>query len=88
MSSLIEQLLPVARDGLQRIGIADREASYYLDIIASRLDAQRTGASWQLDCLDRLTADGMSSMDGCRVMLQSYMALGAADMPVAQWSDV
>jgi gamma-glutamylcysteine synthetase len=88
LSSLIEQLLPVARDGLQRIGIADREASYYLDIIASRLDAQRTGASWQLDCLDRLTADGMSSMDSCRVMLQRYMALGAADLPVAQWSDV
>jgi hypothetical protein len=86
LPTLVQQLLPVARSGLQRIGIADREADYYLDIIAARLHAARTGASWQLDYLERMASDGLAPMAASRAMLQRYIELGQADIPVAQWS--
>ena len=85
MPVLAEQLLPVARSGLQSIGIAQAEIDTYLDIIAARLANRRSGASWQLDCLDKFSGAGQSPMESAHSMLQYYIANVNSGVSVAQW---
>ncbi len=84
--SLLSRLMPVARGGLQRIGIASGEIDFYLGVVIRRLEAGRNGANWQLGCLDRLEAGGMSAQDASHAMLERYITQGSADTPVSEWA--
>lgn len=53
---ILEELLPLAREGLLSHGIAAEDAALYLGIIAARVEQARTGARWMLDALHRLEA--------------------------------
>ena len=60
---VVAMLLPLAREGLERLAVAPALIDRYLDVIAGRLASGRTGAVWQLahharhGDLFRLTAD-------------------------------
>jgi hypothetical protein len=60
------------------------ESSRYLDVIAARLAARRTGASWQLDALHSL-GGGMPSSAALHEMLARFMVLSESNTPVAEW---
>jgi gamma-glutamyl:cysteine ligase YbdK (ATP-grasp superfamily) len=85
LRSLAQSLLPVAREGLMRIGIAPVEADHYLAVIARRLDTAQNGAQWQLDSLDALIAQGMDAEAARYAMLQRYMTLSAGGVAVSEW---
>ncbi len=85
---LVQQLLPVARSGLQQIGIAEAEIDSYLGVIEERRGTRCTGASWQLSCLDQLEADGMDLTAATQLMLQHYIKQVRSSKPVAQWSSL
>ena len=44
---ILEQLLPLAEQGLNEIGIAEEDSKKYLDIIYHRVKTGQTGAVWQ-----------------------------------------
>ncbi len=46
---IVEELLPIAREGLAKRGIASEDAARYLDVIEERVRTRQTGAQWQLD---------------------------------------
>ncbi len=52
---ILEHLLPVARAGLARAGLADRDIARRLDIIAARVAGGQTGAEWQLRSFEALS---------------------------------
>jgi len=74
---VLERLLPLAREGLVRLGIDAQDIDRYLDIITVRLRTRRNGAAWQIahherhGDLARLTAD--------------YLAHQRSGMPVHEW---
>jgi CBS domain-containing protein len=43
---ILEELLPLAREGLRAAGIDERDRTAYLDVIAERAETGRTGAAW------------------------------------------
>jgi gamma-glutamyl:cysteine ligase YbdK (ATP-grasp superfamily) len=86
LPELARQLMPVAREGLRAIGIDAQEADKWLDVIAARLDARRSGASWQLDCLDTFTRGGMKPMPAAQQMLQHYIAQSQSGASIAAWT--
>ena len=45
---ILEELLPIARDGLRSAGIRPEDIDRYLGVIESRVSAGRTGAQWIL----------------------------------------
>jgi CBS domain-containing protein len=51
---LREQLLPLARRGLQAVGITQAEIDRYLGVIEGRLASGTTGARWTLDAYEAL----------------------------------
>ncbi|BCX88353.1 hypothetical protein MIN45_P0722 [Methylomarinovum tepidoasis] len=44
---LRDELIPLAREGLQRLGICRRDREFYLDIVRQRVLADQNGALWQ-----------------------------------------
>lgn len=48
---ILEELLPRARRGLERVGIASVDSDRYLDVIEERVTAEKSGARWILDSL-------------------------------------
>ncbi len=46
---ILNELIPVAREGLQAAGIDKADIDRYLNIIEERTKAEQTGASWALD---------------------------------------
>lgn len=84
VTTLVEELLPVAEQGLTAIGISAAEARYYLGVIERRLAAATTGANWQLAALERLQRNS-SRGEALRRMLEEYMTHSAENLPVAEW---
>jgi len=44
---LLEELIPLAREGLRRLGICHRDSEFYLDIIRQRVSGDQNGSQWQ-----------------------------------------
>ncbi len=81
---LLETLLPMARQGLESIGIPESEYGGYLAIIEQRLVRRQTGASWMIDSLRQLRYK--NTVDESMLMITNYMReYGLSDRPVHEW---
>ena len=78
MSELLAQLLPLAQQGLEKLGCDRGDAEHYLSIIAARLQTGQTGARWQLDCFTRYHGD-------TRALVADYLARQESGRPVHCW---
>jgi len=85
--SLLERLLPLARNGLESIGVNDKEIDRYLGIIQQRIERRTSGAMWQLQNYEALRKTHDSS-SACRLLLESYYQQSAANIPVAEWDPI
>jgi gamma-glutamyl:cysteine ligase YbdK (ATP-grasp superfamily) len=82
--TVIENLLPTAREGLHAIGIAADEAQRYMWVIEERLRRRQTGASWQRAKLAALKQD-MPLDAALHQLLEEFMGYSAQNLPVAEW---
>lgn len=77
-ADLLQQLLPLAHEGLHQLGIDATDIDRYLDVIAMRLKTRQNGAAWQLahharhHDFHRLTAD--------------YLEHQRSGLPVHEWT--
>ncbi|MDX1735547.1 MAG: glutamate--cysteine ligase [Halioglobus sp.] len=84
VAGIIEQLLPLARQGLQRISIQEAEAAHYLGVIERRLERRRSGAIWQRERLAALEQE-QTLTTALHNMLEEFIRYSADNMPVAEW---
>ena len=67
---VLDELLPIARQGLQQAAIDESENEHYLDIIRQRTEQARTGSRWILNSYQHLR--GQCSQDD-----EAWMAITA-----------
>ena len=72
------ELLPLARSGLQSLGIDWDEIDTWLGVIEGRVRSGRTGAAWQRAYVQRHGAD-------MEALTQAYLAQQATGAPVHEW---
>jgi len=84
---LLQELLPLAKNGLNEAGVDSGDIDRYLGIIEARVESGRTGAQWLLDSLAGMRAD--------RTMAERLAALTAGTLtrqrsnrPVHEWEPV
>jgi len=82
--SIIEHLLPVARAGLDAIGVSAQESVRYLGVIERRLQRRQTGAIWQQNMLARLKQK-MPLDAALHHLLEEFIGYSAENLPVAEW---
>ena len=55
---ILQQLLPMAREGLQSTGIDADDIDRYLGVLEDRVTMRRTGARWALESLHNMQDKG------------------------------
>jgi gamma-glutamyl:cysteine ligase YbdK (ATP-grasp superfamily) len=76
---LLEEIVPMARDGLAHIGMAREECDRYLDLITARARSRQNGAAWQRAHAERYGRD-------FEKLVADYLAHQRSGMPVHEWS--
>ena len=76
---ILNNLLPMAEEGLQSLGIRAKDISFYLDIIKSRVLCGQNGAMWQRQYIAK---HGRNLQE----MACTYLQNQQSEVPVHEWS--
>jgi hypothetical protein len=82
---VLDTLLPIADEGLQRWGVDAEVRDRFLGVIEGRARAGRNGASWQVFTVRALQDGGMSRHAALAEMLHRYCDHMHANEPVHTW---
>ena len=82
---VVRRLLPLAHEGLDRLGVDREDRERLLGIIEGRCLAHANGATWQADAVRALSERGLSRPDALREMTVRYRELMHANAPVHTW---
>jgi CBS domain-containing protein/gamma-glutamylcysteine synthetase len=81
---ILEELLPIAREGLAARGIDAADAARYLDVLEERVRSKHTGAQWQLDSYARMRDTG-SRAERLAAITAAAVENQQGDRPVHLW---
>jgi len=81
---ICDRLLPMARDGLEKRGIAAQDVDRYLGVIDERVGGYRTGAQWMVNSLAGMRGRGTMG-ERLNALTAAIVARQQTDKPVAQW---
>jgi len=82
---ILDQLLPVAREGLEAQGIRVEDIDRYLGVLEERVRSGRTGSQWALDSLAAM-GDRGTRHQRCRAVTAGALARQKEGRPVHEWS--
>jgi hypothetical protein len=75
---LLDEIVPMAREGLRILGVEEEESERYLDIIIARLRTGQNGAAWQRAHLEKHGRDSFR-------LTADYLEHQRTAMPVHEW---
>ena len=81
---VIEQFIPLAREGLKLLGSDEADNDLFMGIIEERLAKHTNGATWQLQRFEHYCQHCPPAEASAR-MLKDYRANFVGGKPVAQW---
>ncbi|MCL6415343.1 hypothetical protein MIB92_06750 [Aestuariirhabdus sp. Z084] len=84
LNQLVKLLLPVARQGLQGLGIEKNESDHHLNLIERSADISRNGALWQLQSLQQLRQSYKPSA-ALSALVDAYFDRQQGNLPVCDW---
>lgn len=81
---ILDVLLPMSREGLEKTEVHEKEIDHYLDIIRKRADKKTTGARWMVGSFRRLkkTLDKEEASVALTAIMDKRRRSG---MPVGEW---
>lgn len=82
---ILEELLPMAYDGLYKLQVDSEDITRYLKIIESRVSQNRTGARWQVDAF-RLLEKKHTPARAVTILTNEMWERQQSNIPVADWS--
>lgn len=77
-SLLMERLLPMAKEGLQELGITGSDIDTYLTVIASRVERMQNGALWQRRWVAKYGKDMLA-------LSKAYLEKQLTQQPIHEW---
>jgi len=83
---VLRHLLPLAHEGLRRWGVAEEVCDRYLGTLEDRCRHGANGASWQIDCVNALEAQGKDRGAALGGMLERYLEGMHSNEPVHTWA--
>ena len=84
---ILEELLPMAREGLTAAGTADQDIGKYLDIIEERVSLAKTGSRWILTSYNQLLKN-VSEEEAAVTVTEGIYRRQKKGNPVHTWSDL
>lgn len=84
---ILEELLPLAREGLRSADVNDSEAGHYLNIIRDRVKSGQTGSRWIMDGYDSLKKECKQD-EALMTLTASMINRQESDKPVHTWKPI
>lgn len=81
---ILEQLIPLAREGLQESGIDQDDIDRYLGILQDRVTMRRTGSRWALESLEKMGDNGTQDQR-LRCIVSSMVEQQTTGKPISTW---
>jgi CBS domain-containing protein len=81
---ILQQLLPLAREGLQEAGIDQDDIDRYLGVLEKRVTLRRTGARWSLESLHNMGERGTLDQR-LRCLVSSMVSQQSSGKPISEW---
>ncbi len=81
---ILNELLPIAREGLTKAGVDPTESSHYLDIIEKRVTTHKTGSNWMINSYDKLLAHCQPN-EALTALTAGMIERQNSDKPVHTW---
>ena len=81
---ITQQLIPLAREGLEQMAIDRGDIERYLGILEDRVNKRRTGARWMLESLESMGEQGTQNQR-MRCLVSSLVHQQSSARPIAQW---
>ena len=81
---LLEELLPLAREGLKRLAIDSSDIDRYLGVIEERVKSLRTGAQWTVDSYSAMKEEGNRS-ECLSALVAATLSRQRTGKPVHTW---
>lgn len=82
---ILKRLLPMAREGLEDLGVDGVVIDTYLGILHDRALTGRNGARWQLDTLEALENEGRDRPQALAALMALYVEHQWSNVPVHEW---
>jgi CBS domain-containing protein len=82
---ILDELIPLATDGLTSLGIDSEDVERYMGVIAGRVDSFQTGAKWLIRSYDRLRQRGTRA-ESLSTLVAGSLQREASGEPVHTWS--
>jgi CBS domain-containing protein len=86
-SLILDQLLPLAREGLQGFNVVSEDIDKYLGVIEERTRGRQTGAGWMMKSLAAMDTSLSKDAVG-RKLTAAMLASQKKGQPVHRWSTV
>jgi CBS domain-containing protein len=83
---LLDKLIPMAAEGLERDGISSSEYGPYLKIMEERVRTKQTGSDWIIRSLRKVQSEGASIDEALLLVTQSMDAQSSEGAPVHEWT--
>lgn len=82
---ILEELLPLARKGLQSQKISKADIDYYLGIIEKRVSKEITGSAWMLKSYTKLAQKKIGKEEAMTTITESIVNFQKSNIPVHEW---
>jgi len=82
---ILKELLPIAREGLQKATIVKEDIDKYLEVIEKRVATNRTGANWILHSFSTLSREGATKDEVTSTITASIVKNQREGKPVHEW---
>ncbi len=82
---IANELLPLARYGLQHAGVLQEDIDRYLGIHEERVKRDLTGAQWCFASLAQMTREGGNRHERLRALTAAMIERQRADTPLTEW---
>jgi len=81
---VLQQLLPLAREGLEQADIDRDDIDRYLGVLRDRVSQRRTGARWALESLENMGEKGTADQR-FRCVVSSMVNQQSTGQPISTW---
>jgi len=82
---ILTELLPLARSGLEELGIASADVDRYLGVIETRVEGLQTGSQWMIDSVTGMGEEGTRA-ERMAALTLATIHRQADNRPVADWT--
>jgi len=82
---ILNELLPLAHEGLKKAGVNEKDYTHYLDIIRQRTESGRTGSRWVLQSYEQLLDQSITPDEAWVAITAGMLERQQSNQPIHTW---